>query len=177
MRVIPYVPSDLDEPHELVAAIRARRGGTLLNLDRVLLHSPPLAAGWNTLLRAVRTELAVPPKLSELAMCVVAILNHAEYEFHHHAPLFLGAGGTRKQLDALRRIGDTGADLPAFDTAERAILTLAIEMTRSVKLGSETLATVRAALADDGQVVEIVGVIAAYNMVSRVIVALDVEPE
>lgn len=50
-------------------------------------------------------------------------------------------------------------------------------MTRSVKLGPDTLAAVRTALADDGQVVEIVGVIAASNMVSRVIVALDVEPE
>ncbi|MEO8305808.1 MAG: carboxymuconolactone decarboxylase family protein [Betaproteobacteria bacterium] len=177
MRAIPYVPLDIDEPRELVAAIRARRGGTLLNLDRMLLHSPPLAAGWNTLLRAVRTELAVPPKLRELAMCAVAVLNHAEYEFHHHAPLFLGAGGTTSQLDALRSVCDTGTESPAFDKAERTVLMLAIEMTRTVQLGPTTLAAARDALADDGQLVEIVGVIAAYNMVSRVIVALEIEPE
>jgi len=177
MRVIPYLPADIDEPRELVAAIRARRGGALLNLDRMLLHSPPLAAGWNGFLRAVRTELSVSPKLRELAICAVALLNHAEYEYLHHAPVFLDAGGTEAQLDALRQIDDAGGSSPAFDAAERAILTLAIEMTRAVKLGPDTLKAARAALADDRHVVEIVGAIATYNMVSRVLVALNVEPE
>jgi alkylhydroperoxidase family enzyme len=36
---------------------------------------------------------------------------------------------------------------------------------------------VRATLPDHQQVVELVGVIAAYNMVSRFLVALGVEPE
>ena len=43
---IPYVPIDLAEPRELVEAIRARRGGQLSHLDRLLLHSPQLASGW-----------------------------------------------------------------------------------------------------------------------------------
>lgn len=63
MARIAYQPADLNEPAELVAAIRARRGGRLLNLDRMLLHSPPLAAGWNAHLRAVRSELALEPRL------------------------------------------------------------------------------------------------------------------
>ena len=62
MAAIPYQPQDLAEPRDLVAAIRARRGGRLLNLDRMLLHSPPLARGWNGYMGAVRTELAVSPK-------------------------------------------------------------------------------------------------------------------
>jgi hypothetical protein len=33
---------------------RERRRGALIRLDRMLLHSPPLADGWNDLLRAVR---------------------------------------------------------------------------------------------------------------------------
>ena len=44
---IPYLPADIAEPAELVAAIRKRRGGELINLDRLLLYSPPVAAGWN----------------------------------------------------------------------------------------------------------------------------------
>ena len=78
---IPYVPEDIQEPADVVSAVRARRGGKLISLDRMLLHSPPLAAGWNTFLGAVRTGLLVDPKLRELAMCVVAVLNGAEYEF------------------------------------------------------------------------------------------------
>ncbi len=63
MSRIPYKPSDLAEPTELVAAIRARRGGQLLNLDRMLLHSPSLASGWNGFLKAVRGELSLDARL------------------------------------------------------------------------------------------------------------------
>jgi alkylhydroperoxidase family enzyme len=177
MAAIPYQPQDLAEPRDLVTAIRARRGGKLLNLDRMLLHSPPLAKGWNAHMGAVRTELAVSPKLRELAMCVVAVLNHADYEFHHHAPEFLRAGGTAAQLDALGHAGDPQANLGAFDAAERAVLALTVEMTRSVSVRDATMASVRTALPDHRQVVEIVAVVAAYNMVSRFLVALGVDPE
>ena len=177
MAAVPYQPQDLAEPRDLVAAIRARRGGKLLNLDRMLLHSPPLARGWNGYMGAVRTELAVSPKFRELAMCVVAVLNHADYEFHHHAPEFLRAGGTAPQLDALGHAGDPNIDMSTFDAAERAVLALTLEMTRNVKVSDATMASVRAALPDHRQVVEIVAVIASYNMVSRFLVALGVEPE
>src|SRR4051812_12049934 len=48
---IPYLPdSDQAGPPELLQAIRARRpNGKLLNLDRMLLHSPEYATAWNTM--------------------------------------------------------------------------------------------------------------------------------
>ena len=39
-QIIPYQPQDITEPKEIVDAVRARRGGTLMNLDRMLLNSP-----------------------------------------------------------------------------------------------------------------------------------------
>ena len=181
MPVIPYLPPDIDEPHDLVAAMRARRGGTLLNLDRMLLHSPPLAAGWNGYLRAVRTELQVSPRLRELAICAVAVVNGADYEFRQHAPEYLKAGGTAAQLDAMRRVAGPGTDPSApdaaFDAGERAVIELTVAMTRTVEVSRATMNSVRAVLANDRQLVELVGVIATYNMVSRFLVALRVEPE
>lgn len=109
MARLAYVAADVAEPAELVAAIRARRGGRLLNLDRMLLHSPALAAGWNAYLRAVRNELSLDPLLRELAMCAVASLNGADYEFIHHAPEFRAAGGTRRRS---RRCGARTARVP-----------------------------------------------------------------
>lgn len=173
---MPYVPADLAEPADVVAAIRARRGGSLINLDRMLLHSPPFAAGWNGFLKAVRTDLALDPKLRELAMCVVAVINGAEYEFVHHAPVFLKAGGTQAQVDAMRDPERAASDTTLFDDAERAALALTIEMTRRVAVDEPTFAAVRARL-PAREAVELVGVIAAYNMVSRFLVALGVEPE
>jgi len=174
---IPYQPLDLAEPADIVNAVRQRRGGTLINLDRMLLHSPAFASGWNTFLREVRTGLHLSPRLRELAMCVVAVLNGAEYEFHHHAPEFLAAGGNKQQVQAMRDPVRAATDANLFDATERAALQLTIEMTRNVTVSDETFAAVRAALGSEQDVVELVGVIATYNMVSRFLVALGVEPE
>lgn len=173
---IAYQSEDLAEPAALVAAIRARRGGRLLHLDRMLLHSPPLAAGWNGFLKAVRSELTLDPRLRELAMCAVASLNGAHYEFHHHAPEFLRAGGTPAQADALRQPEAALLGADAFDGPALAALRLTVEMTRWVAVDDATFDAAHAALGDRGMV-ELVGVIATYNMVSRFLVALGIEPE
>ena len=98
MSRVPYVPLNLAEPKEIVDDVRARRSGVLTNLDRLLLHSPELARGWNTYLGTVRTRLQLPPRLRELAICAVAVLNQAEYEFFHHAPDLLKAGRSAPSL-------------------------------------------------------------------------------
>lgn len=174
---IPYQPADINSPEELVSSIRIRRGGGLLNLDRMLLHSPPFAKGWNELLREVRGGLSLSPKLRELAICGVAVLNDAEYEFLHHVPEFLKAGGTAAQVEALRNLEAATSAINLFDDDERAVIRLIIEMTRGVRVSDSTFAAAKNALSDDQSLVELVGVIAAYNMVSRFLVALGVEPE
>jgi alkylhydroperoxidase family enzyme len=174
---IPYQPADLAEPAALVDAIRTRRGGTLLNLDRMLLHSPPLARGWNAFLGEVRGHLELPARLRELAMCMVALLNGADYEFRHHAPEFLKAGGTQEQLEALRSGAYGGAGAASFDPAARAVIALTSDMTANVRVRDDVFAQAREALGSDRLVVELVGVIATYNMVSRFLVALGIEPE
>lgn len=176
MSRIPYVPTDIAEPAEIVDAIRKRRGGTLLNLDRMLLRSPALAAGWNTYLGAVRNALTLDAKLREIGMCVVAVLNGAEYEFIQHAPVFIKAGGTQAQIDAMRDPQAAMRNTQLFDDAERAAIALTVEMTRNVQVSDATFAQVRACLSEQ-QTVELVAVIAAYNMVSRFLVALGIEPE
>ena len=94
MRIEPCTPALAARNAELVEAIEARRGGALYNLDRMLLWSEPLARGWNTYLRALRQEISLSPFLRELAICVVARLTGAEYEYHHHAPELKKAGAT-----------------------------------------------------------------------------------
>ena len=54
MTRLPLLRDDQVGPPEVVAAIRQRRGGQLLELDRLLLHSPAFAAGWNDFLGKVR---------------------------------------------------------------------------------------------------------------------------
>jgi AhpD family alkylhydroperoxidase len=178
MSRMAYVPGDR-KPGEsdLVAQIRARRGGMLLNLDRMLLNSPAFARGWNAHLGAVRSGLGLAPRLRELAVCAVAVLNGADYELEQHVPEFRRAGGTEAQVQALGMLGTAKEDFAVFAADEQAVLRLTIEMTRNVRVSDATFERVRSALNDDCHVVELVGVIATYNMVSRFLVALEVDPE
>src|SRR6202158_5848099 len=128
---IPYRPdNDQAGPPELVNAIRARRGGKLLNLDRMLLHSPNFAKGWNAMFAAIRGQLSLKPKLRELAIMSIAVLNKADYEWVQQEGEFLSGGGTREQLAALKDPQRAEKNTKLFSEAERATLALTREMKR-----------------------------------------------
>jgi alkylhydroperoxidase family enzyme len=172
---IAYIEDNAAGPADLVERICARRGGKLLNLDRMLLHSAALARGWNTLLGAIRGELAVPAKLRELAICAVAVLNGADYEFQQHVTLFLEAGGSAIAAKTLLDFPILPAGPSAFSATENAVLQLTLEMTRNISVNEVTFERVTRALQNNQHVVELVAIIATYNMVSRFLVALQVE--
>lgn len=173
MTRILLVPKDVTEPAALVTAIRKRRGGELSELDRLLLHSAPLAGGWNDYLSVVRTQLTISPMLRELAMCVVAVVNGAPYELEAHLPLFLSHGGSEEQAKAIRNLDETLKDSSMFDAQGQATLRLGYEMTQTVRVSQATFNAAMSALGSTQLVVELVGVIAAYNMVSRFLVAFE----
>ena len=174
---IPAIADTQLAPLDVVAAIRHRRGGSLLNLDRMLLNSPAYAVGWNGFFGAVRNSLSLDARLRELAICAVAMLTRAEYEYCQHAPEFLMAGGSQAQLDALGDVKAAMEDCPLFSAVERATLSLAQEMTLQVQVSEACFAALKTVLPDPQQRVELVGVIAAYNMVARFLEALLVAPE
>ncbi len=175
MPAIPYCDTDAAELAELVAAFRARRSsGKLLNLDRMLLHSQPFARGWNAMFSAIRNQLLLPRKVNELAICAVAKLNNADYEWLQHAPEFLAAGGTQAQLDALEDVTEACYDTTRFDEVERAALRLTLDMTRSIAVRQEIIDRARKLLGER-QLVELMGTIAGYNMVSRFLVVLGID--
>src|SRR3954470_11841119 len=124
MRIPDWTPERKPQPQELVQAILERRGGELLNLDRALLWSEPLARGWNTYLKAVRTGLGASRQLRELGICTVALITGAHYEYHHHAPDYLAAGGKQAGLDALQAYVRAGArGEPAGLAGDEALVT------------------------------------------------------
>jgi alkylhydroperoxidase family enzyme len=170
MRIPFWSPALKAQPPELIAAIEARRGGKLTALDTALLWSEPLARGWNVYLKAVRTELAADRRLRELAICTVALLTGADYEYHHHAPDFLKAGGTQLQLDAL------AAHVNGLNAIEKAVIQYAAQMTLQVKVQDTVFAQMQQHF-DTTALVEITSSIATYNMVARFLVALDIQPK
>lgn len=178
MRIPPWTPEAKPQPADLVRAIEERRGGELLNLDRALLWSEPLARGWNVYLKAVRTELDASRQLRELAICTVALITGAHYEYHHHAPDYLSAGGSQKSLDALASFVQAGDHPQSADLIgdELLVCRYAAQMTRNVRVDDELFAWMNERFST-AEVVEFTAAIATYNMVARFLVALGVTPE
>lgn len=171
---IPIITDDKIENSELLQNIKKRRGGKLLNLDRALLISQNFAAGWNVFLGNVRNKLTLNPKIRELAICMVAIINKADYELIQHTPEFLKNGGTKKQLKSLKNIDEALLNKKLFKDNERAALQLAKEMTLNVQVSDACFDNIKKTMPNIKEQVELIGVIACYNMVSRFLEALNV---
>lgn len=159
----------LDPEGEIADEIRARRGGTLRPLDQLLLHSPPLAAGWNAMLGAVRRESTLPDDLRELVVLRVAALNGASYEWDAHAPIARAAGVTEEQLEEVR--SGEGGSLPE---RSRLVVDFTTALTLKCRVPQPLFDAARDALGERG-VVELSITVGAYNMVSRFLTALDVD--
>lgn len=141
---LPYVsnppPTATPEDAAIVARIRARRAPRLLqSLDLALLHSPPVADGWNSFLDAIRTKTSLGADIREIAICRVAVCNKAWYEWDHHAPLASEAGVSSAGLEVVKRLVLEGLDGPEeLDDRQWAALLYADEMTRSVQVQHQT---------------------------------------
>jgi hypothetical protein len=108
----------------------------------------------------MRRDLKLSPRLRELAMCAVAVVNDAQYEYVHHAPLYIEAGATPEQAQALRDIDAAAADQTLFDELDRAVLAFTIESTRHVKIADATFARARQLLGSDRLMFELIATVA-----------------
>jgi len=174
---IKFVPDDIDHSDELTESVRQRRGGTLLKIDRLMLHSRPIVAGWGALLGVVNKDISTDARTRELIVCAVGELTGARYEVAAHGPRFLQAGGSDAQLAALGDVRAAFGDTTLFSDFERAILRLTFEMTQNVAVQQSTFEEAYRHLNDEERFIEIITIISSYNMVTRFVVALDLSPD
>jgi alkylhydroperoxidase family enzyme len=156
-----------------IAKIKGARGGRLINIYRLMLHSPTLADAWFELNQAVRYGTEIDGQCRELAVIRVAILNDVEYVQRAHGPVYaLKEGLTPEQVTAI-------ADWPSsklFTEKQRALLAYTDAMTRTIDVPDAVFAEVRKHFSER-QAVELTMLIAAYNMLTRFLKALKVDPE
>lgn len=168
MARIPYV----DDDSELAARIRAERGGQMLNLYRMLLHSPPVADGWRALATAVRQQAALDDRLRELVICQVARLTGSDYEWGQHEPLARDHGVPAAVVAAL----PDWRGVDGLEDRDRAVLAYVEAVTTAIEVDDETFAAVRAQL-PDRELVELTVTAAFYAGIARFLAALRVDPE
>jgi alkylhydroperoxidase family enzyme len=179
---VPYAPSTAptEESKPIYERIAERRKPRpLIPLDLALLHNPSIADGWNSFIGAIRTKTSVPPALLELAISRVAVLNHAVHEWDVHASLALKAGVSKETMQLVLDMPVTGrgwrrdGNMEGLKEDEEAVILYTDQMTIGVEVEDGVAEKVKGVLGDT-QVVELTAVVAAYNCVSRFLVALDV---
>jgi len=175
LRIPAWTPESAPRDAALLEAILKRRGGRFINLDRVLLWSEPLARGWNTYVGAIRRELSLDARLREIAICTVARLTGADYEFTHHWPEYVKAGGDDRLKPRIMD-PDSAATDTEFSADERLAIRYATSITREVKVPEQLFRLVRERFTTT-ELVELTAAIATYNMVARILVPLGVEDE
>jgi alkylhydroperoxidase family enzyme len=156
-----------------VAKIKGARGGRLINIYRLMLHSPALANAWFDLNQAVRYGTHIDGQSRELAVIRVAILNEVEYVERAHGPAYaLKEGLTPEQVTAVANWQAS----KLFSNQQRALLAYTDAMTREIDVPDTVFAEIRKHFSER-QVVELTMLIGAYNMLTRFLKALKVDPE
>jgi 4-carboxymuconolactone decarboxylase len=158
---------------ESIAKIKGARGGRLINIYRLMLHSPALANAWFDLNQVVRYGTEIDGQSRELAVIRVAILNGVEYVQRAHGPAYaLKEGLTPEQVAAL---WDWRAS-QLFNAQQRALLAYTDAMTEKIEVTDDVFDGARKHFSER-QIVELTMLIGAYNMLTRFLKALKVDPE
>lgn len=189
---LPYAPINPVSPsspttqasYKQLAARRAPQ--PLQALDLTLLHAPPVAAGWSSFLGSIRTQTSLSPDIREICICRVAVLNGADYEWEHHAPILqqegnisdlaleeIRAGVPSKKSNGTEPHPKGSEEEQGLNEQQWAVLDYTDAVTRNVKVPDPIFTGLRQWF-NEKEIVEITATIAAYNCVSRFLVALDV---
>ena len=172
-RVALIEENEHPELADSIAKIKGARGGRLINIYRLMLHSPALANAWFDLNQDVRYGTEIDGQSRELAVIRVAILNDVEYVQRAHGPAYaLKEGLTPEQVDAVANWQPS----KLFTEQQRALLAYTDAMTREITVADGVFADVRKHFTER-QTVELTMLIGAYNMLTRVLKALQVDPE
>ena len=159
----------------VLASLEARimqERGRISPLYQVLLNAPEIAKGWESLLSAIRNRNSLDPALREMIILRVAVLNRADYEFDAHVPHAIEAGINEQKIQALKQL-DLPYALPEFSEKERDVLKLTDVMTREIQVSDKVYAPLKTQF-NNQQILELVTTVSAYNMVSRLLNALQI---
>ncbi len=159
----------------LVEKIRSGRRGSLINVYKLLLHSPPLAGSWYDHLNQVRWGTQLSGRLREIIIIRIGYLNKVDYVLDQHVPALAEAEGL-SAADCAALADWTGAG--PFSADECAALAFTDAMTRDVAVPDDVFNTLRRFF-DERRIVELAILIGTYNMQNRVLAALqiDLEPQ
>jgi len=144
----------------------------VLNLFKAVGNCPRIGRNFVRLGNSILRPDFIDPKLRELAILRVGNLLRSEYEFTKHVTIGREVGVTDDQIDEL----SSWASSKKFTDIEKAVLQYTDEVTLNVKVSDSMFANLKKFF-DDQAIVKLTATIGYYGMVSRILVALEIELE
>jgi alkylhydroperoxidase family enzyme len=168
MARVPYLDGD-DVPEAYGAVFDRNRAGAT-NLYGALANNPPLLDAFVDFARTCWDESGLDEAERELVVLTVARQTHADYEWHQHVPLALGAGLSEADVRAVRegRYDDLGDRREALASYAAAVASASVD---------DALHRALAERVDDRAVVGVTLLAAVYTGLARLLDALAVGPE
>ena len=176
MARVPLIdPENVPGLANLAARIRGRRRGRVINVYRMLAHSPPLVQSWFEHVNAVRWDTAINGRLREIVIIRLAHAAASAYVLRQHVPGLAEAEGvSAEDCEALKDWRGS----PLFDGCERAALAYADAMASAAAVPDAVFRPLREHFGNR-EIVELTMLVGAYVSHIRVLGALevDLEPE
>src|SRR5687768_12035562 len=85
-RVKLLQPEDVPDQSALIERIRKGRRGNIINVYKIMLHSPDIAGVWLDVVNAVRWKTDLDGRLREIVIVRVGYLNRCAYVVKQHVP-------------------------------------------------------------------------------------------
>ena len=175
MARVSYI-EEKDHP-ELAAEIAKIKGGrgALINIYKLLLHSPTVCMTWLEHIGAIRWKTKLTPRLREIAIVRVAQAAKYAYALQQHVPhIAVPDGVSLEECEALK---DWRAS-KFFNEAERAALAYVDAIIAGSGVPDDVFNAMRQHY-NEREIVELTVLVGTYLMHNRVFTALrvDLEPK
>lgn len=164
--------NDMDPELREVFVRMESHGFELLNIYRVLAHSPELCQTFMRFANRILFKSKLDAKLRELAILRIAHLTKATYERVQHEDIARGLGISDKHIAGLKRWKGS----KRYSPIEQAVLQYTDELTEKIRAKNATFKRVRRFL-NEQEIVELTLTIGMYNLVSRFLEGLEVDLE
>ncbi len=162
-----------DAAAELFDQLETLSGRSLVGLNGpggIRLHSPYLAVLSQPLNRYLRFETALPGRIRELAILVVARAQDCQFEWVQHEGAALKEGLSAETIDIVRHRRPTDG----LDETEAAVIALGRAIFEARRVGTETYASALVAFGAR-DLVDLVSLMGLYAATAALLTAFDMQ--
>ena len=169
MALLPYVDPK-DASPEVAKVLTGRP--VVLNVQRMTANAQKIFIHRSRLSNALFTEIAIDPRLREIAILRTAKDCRSVYEWTQHVPAAKHVGVTDEQISAIENWQAAGC----FSELERLVLKFTDEVNANVKADRETLEALKKHLSP-GEIIELLIIIGHWRQTASILETTEVDLE